>query len=335
MVGGIFTLGLAIAGWIAAGLLGKNSPVRGFSDAVFLSVLLAGCAVTPFINPYGIRMPQVWFQLMDSPVLPKLIQEHAPVSLSDPVGLVIVFLGFLYLVALLGVLPQWPRTTWLIPVVWLYLACTRLRHGPLFAVTMVIAIGDMFPHIRWVQWLIRRGSEVCRIREPVPAEKRTAWMPYAIPAALVLTTILLQSLRVQVPIIGHGWVKLNPRDCPIELLPDLKAIEAEGPEGKPIFNEMLFSGFLIYYTPGLRVFIDDRCELYGDEQLLAYFDALQHRPEQVDRWADEYGFDIALTIKDSAFDRYLRAGNRWDVIRTTPAATLYRRRIGDTSSGKT
>ena len=36
---------------------------------------------------------------------------------------------------------------------------------------------------------------------------------------------------------------------------------------------MLFGGFLIYHTPGFRVFIDDRCELYGDEFMVKYVKA--------------------------------------------------------------
>jgi hypothetical protein len=42
-----------------------------------------------------------------------------------------------------------------------------------------------------------------------------------------------------------------------------RTYEGEHPDGTPIFNEVLFGGFLIYLTLGLRVFIDDRCELYG------------------------------------------------------------------------
>ena len=46
---------------------------------------------------------------------------------------------------------------------------------------------------------------------------------------------------------------------------------------------MKFGGFLIAYTPGLRVFIDDRCELYGDDRLIEYGRAHERSPESVDR----------------------------------------------------
>ena len=39
------------------------------------------------------------------------------------------------------------------------------------------------------------------------------------------------------------------------------------PPGTRIFCEYAYGGFLIYHAPGYRVFIDDRCELFGDEFL--------------------------------------------------------------------
>ena len=90
---------------------------------------------------------------------------------------------------------------------------------------------------------------------------------------------------------------------------------------------MLLGGFLIYHTPDLRVFIDDRCELYGDEGLLAYEHALREDPAQVDRWAQDYGFEAALTQTGSRFDRYLEGAKGWTPVRRTAAATFYRRSV--------
>jgi len=146
-----------------------------------------------------------------------------------------------------------------------------------------------------------------------------------IPLGVVLTALVLQVAGVRVPVLGHGWATLDRRYWPVELLPELRAYEREHPDGTPVFNEMLFGGFLIYHTPRLRVFIDDRCELYGDDGLLAYAEALERDPAQLDRWARDFGFDLALTETGSAFDRYLRQARGWALVRETPAASLYRR----------
>jgi hypothetical protein len=91
---------------------------------------------------------------------------------------------------------------------------------------------------------------------------------------------------------------------------------------------MLFGGFLIYHAPELRVFIDDRCELYGDRWLEEFADAEAHHPERIERWAEEYGFDRALVIPGSGFDRYLRGADGWVRIDGTADAVLYRRAAG-------
>ena len=51
-----------------------------------------------------------------------------------------------------------------------------------------------------------------------------------------------------------------------------------------IFNDLNFGGFLIYHAPRLRVFVDDRCSLYGGEFLGAYDRARREDPAQIDRW---------------------------------------------------
>src|SRR5207248_348962 len=79
----------------------------------------------------------------------------------------------------------------------------------------------------------------------------------------------------------------DPADSPIRLLPELRAYAGTRPPGTPIFNDMLFGGFLIYFTPDLKVFVDDRCELYGDRWLGEYADAYYHHPERIERWAQE------------------------------------------------
>ncbi len=146
-----------------------------------------------------------------------------------------------------------------------------------------------------------------------------------LPFALMASSLVLQRADLQVPLLGRGWARLHADSNPVELLPDLRAYERSRPVGAPIFNEMIYGGFLIYSTPGLRVFIDDRCELYGERRLLEYQQALLQDPARVDHWAGEYGFDAALIENGSGFDRYLASARGWEVIRRTPKATLYRR----------
>jgi hypothetical protein len=328
VVGGLATFALCGIGWTLAAFVRTPTPIR--DAATFGRVALVGlvCIASVLVNPYGIDLPILWFTLLDSPVLPELMVEHAPLSLGDSSGKLIAALAVLYGAMLLGVpLRKW-RVTWLMPLVWFALTVSRIRNGPLFAITATIAIAEMYVDVGWIRWLTAHGSELLRLRsrDEMLEYDRTRAAALALPAALVAATFALQVARVPVPVLGHGWARLDPSYWPVELLPELEAFERSHPEGAPVFNEMLFGGFLIYTTPKLRAFIDDRCELQGDERLSAYRRAINGETGLFDGWADQYDFEIALSIPGSVFDGYLEKSPRWELVKETGPASLYRRR---------
>jgi hypothetical protein len=326
MVGGVATIAVAAAGWGVAKLAGRQTPLTSYRQLVLLGILVLACGSTAFLNPYGRELPRVWFALMGSSLLPQIIQEHAPLLKAGPVAWAVVLCGLLYLSALLGVSPRQVRVTWLLPLLWFALTWTRIRHGPLFAITAALALAEMYPHIRWREWLARRGSVTCRLqRSDAAASNGRAWRPVLLPVFLVLAALTLEAAAVPVAVLGRGWAHLDPTASPVELLPELRAYEKASPPGTPIFNDMLFAGFLISRTPDLKVFVDDRCELYGDQWLEQYAEAYHHHPERIEEWAREYRFDRALVIPDSVFDRYLRTASGWTAVRRTAGAVLYRR----------
>ena len=82
-------------------------------------------------------------------------------------------------------------------------------------------------------------------------------------------------------------------------------------------------------APGYKVFVDDRCELYGDEWLVRFVAAGAGDPTAaIDGWQVEYGrFDFALTRMGTPFDAYFRdRPAEWEVVEPTATATFYRRR---------
>jgi hypothetical protein len=298
VLGGIGTLGLTVCGWAVLGSRGRPfgrtdglqtgppGPRLRPRPVLTLAILTIACGLTAFLNPYGLDLPHTWFAVLGSPVVAQYIQEHGRLLQSGSAGLWVTVLALVYGAALVGVFPQRPRVTWLIPLVWFALTWTRIRHGPLFATTAVIALADMFFEVRWVRWLGRRGMETFLFR-PGQGQGPAAglnWKPMLLPVLLVLFALGLQGTGCVVPVLGRGWAQVKAEDSPVELLADLQRHQGEGPGGTPIFNEMQFAGFLIYYTPGYRVFIDDRCELYGDERLVDYAAVMLRTPERIEHW---------------------------------------------------
>jgi hypothetical protein len=338
LIGGLGTLVLAWIGWLVYRLFGWESPFIGFRQVVAFAFIIIACGLAIFINPYGLELPGAWQVIMKAD-LPDLIVEHAPIDPRSPGGMMILFFGGVYIFVLAGVFPNRPRVTWLLPLVWFYLGCTRIRHAPLFAATAALGIADMMPATRWARWLARPGSDlfVYPNKETTPSAGFQP-APLILPTAAVVAVFLLLIYRVPAKTIqvgaveiatpGHGCAKLDPDYWPVDLLPELKEHQHDRPDGTPIFNEYLFGGFLEYFTPGYRVFVDDRCELYGDRWLRQYVDVergTKDAREVFQRWEELYPpFDLALTRTGSAFDDYFRTSG-WKVIKKTDTASFYRR----------
>jgi hypothetical protein len=316
-LGGIGTVGLAAAGWCAAWFLGLEGPVRDRRGLLALGLLVAGCVLAVLVNPFGSRLPQTWLWIVRSPVVPAIIKEHAPPDWDAPYAWLVPLLGLVYLCFLAGTWPRRPRVTWLLPLAWGYLAVDRVRHGPLFAVTTLVLLAEVLTHCRW---RARFG--------PAPGEP-AGWRAALLPAGLVAAALVLQVTRVPLPLVGAGWARLDPDHWPVGLLPELRRWENAEPGGTPIFNEYALGGFLIYATPGFRVFIDDRCEVYGDRGLAEYARAeWRDTAEVMADWERRYRFDYALTWRGSRFDRHCEQSDGWVLVGRTSGACFYRRQPG-------
>jgi hypothetical protein len=159
MLGGLMTLGLAVAGWCLGPVLGFDARRLGVREMLFLGALVAGCGLTAFVTPYGPRLFQAWRRILEVSVMPRIIVEHMPLNpFAKPEEWGIVAVAGIYLATLLGTWPRRPRVTWILPLFWLYQAVDRVRHGPLFCLVAMLAVAEMLPYTRWALWLARRGD---------------------------------------------------------------------------------------------------------------------------------------------------------------------------------
>jgi hypothetical protein len=320
VLGGLGTLGLVILGWSIDKVFFRRLPIRSYREMILLMGLLLACILSIFVNPYGRELPKTWFSIMSSPAIPLFIQEHA--SLVRTGSWHVLALAIFYIAALIGTFPKRPRITWLIPLVWLALTWSRIRNGPLFAVAAALALSEVFPHVRWAKWLSRKGSMIFHLEAVNPAGRRVSLCHLAVPSVILAATVVLNLASVRVPVIGHGWVKFDTTYWPVDLLPELRNIEKISSNGTPILNDYRLGGFIMFFVPRLRVFIDDRCELYGDQFLLDYVNA---KSSMVKEWAEKYQFKIALTESSSYLDKYLKKDDGWEVVRRGASASLYRK----------
>ena len=374
VLGGTMTLGLAVAGWGVLFLLKKltspalpegkreedqlakpqaasappleevgswpPTPIKNWRTAFLLAGVVIACGLTPLVNPHGMEMIRIWQRIVGSTVLPQVINEHMPLKPESPLGLTVIALGAFYIVMLLGTLPKLPRVSWLIPLAWFILSFKGIRQGPLFAVCAAVAIADLWKHTLWHRLLVKHGdgSTAWDANNPAEVEKRAGpvFAGFAIPALAVAFCFVLQVSRVEVPVVGSGWAQLDPDFVPSDMTREVTAYAASVPPGTPIFNDANLGGFLIYHTPNLKIFMDDRCELYGDEWIKNYSDAMGLPPEQLgpvfEEWAQRYKFDRAIVMTNppkkgmAPIEEYLLgASDKWREVARGKRAVMFER----------
>ena len=332
------------------------SPIKNWRTAFLLVAIVAACGLAPFVNPHGMEMIRIWQRIVASKVLPEVVNEHMPLDPTSPLGLAVIGLGAFYVFMLAGTLLPGappaltssrdlagrglaPRVSWLIPLVWFALSFKGIRQGPLFAVCAAVAIADLWKHTLWHRLLVKHGdgSTAWNADDPAEARRRASpiWAALLVPALLVAVSAKLQAHRVEVPVIGSGWARLDPDFIPSDMTKEVTEYAASVPPGTPIFNDANLGGYLIYHTPGLKIFMDDRCELYGDDNIRFYSDTMGLPPEEFgvvfEWWAARYKFQRAIVMTNPpeqdkpSVERYLSGSPNWREVARGKRAVMYER----------
>jgi hypothetical protein len=328
MMGGLATLAMAGAGWILMKLL-KRPNAKPWKDLLGFTGIAIVCGAMAFCSPYGIEMVRTWLYINNGMTkLPQLIVEHSPLDFKNPFAWPTVILALAYVKVLLLTFPRRPQVVWLIPLFWMVQSFFRVRHGAIFAPIALLMMAEIWPHTILAKWLALKRPDVYVPQFSRPHE---AWKILLTAAVALAIAVGFQSAKVNAPLVGHGWAKLDPRHWPTDSDEVLKKYEPVEGQNRRIFCEYHYGGYLIHRFPGYRVFVDDRCEVFGDDWLEAYVKADEaNTAEYLERMQNQYGdFAFAITTttdRDNGYDAYFR--NRpevWERFKTT-TANFYRRK---------
>ena len=338
-LGGLFTLALTAAAWLlqhaltrfdrrddphtdeppAGRRVGRSAASAACRHWLLPILSLAACFLAPFVNPYGPALVRNWLALLRSPVLPTLIQEHAPPMPTEMGFWMLTALVLAYLASLAAIPWRRMRCVWLVPLAWAALSYLRVRHGPIFAVMAAAACAQMLPQSRWRHAVTGpAGADAC-VGGSTPRRAATA-------CAATLTLLLgfcLQTHRIPLPLVGANWAKLDSTYWPVAAVERLRVWTRNGPPGQRVFNEMLFGGYLIHELPDTLVYIDDRCELLGDAGLLEYV-RMQAAPSSIRAHLKKDDVAYAVLRSGSSLDRAFAGWPEWRCEFRDGTAALYR-----------
>ncbi len=273
---GGYVFGLGLAGLLAAEavLLAPDwrARRRAAGGWAFFGVLALSAAL---LTPYGVVGLLLPFRLTGmSFAMGQLVEWRSPDFQSfEPLELwlaVVLFAGFA-----LG----WrlPPTRLLLLLLLLHMALQHRRHGELVGVVAPLLLAPaLAPQLRALAAGRSAGPVDRGLAElGKPASLRGVALAGAVLAALSAAVL-------------HGGATRPDVAMPAAALAAAEAAHVTG----PVLNDYGFGGYLIF--SGIPPFIDGRAELYGDEFIKRYVQAMLLESDELPKLLDQYG--IAWTL---------------------------------------
>lgn len=303
---GSFTLGLALLLPIAleAALNGPRAARWGILKNWGLFICLSLLAA--MLTPAGWKGIWFTFHLVNLKYL-NSIGEWMPAS----------FMGFnpleLWLMALLGLAfsgyLRLPVLRLLLVLGLLHQALAHARYLSLFGLLTPILIATPFGKLYST---LAAGEPQVSALDRFFARLAAPAKPLAVAIAVVL---------VLVTGFVTGQTGKHTPDASITPKAAVDAAMQAGATGH-VLNQYTFGGYLIYR--GIPVFIDGRADLYGDQHMEAYADALQsNKPAKIQKTLDDFKIAWTLLPPDSPAVLYLNTQPEWRKIYEDKTAVVH------------
>jgi hypothetical protein len=274
---GSFMFGLALAGFLGAEAViapaqGCDRPVEARRWGVFLALAV----LSAFVNANGIDGVLEPFRIGAMPTLRTTFLEWRSPDFQTLSALEVWILAVMFLGLATGI--KLPLTRILLLLGLVHVALQHQRHADLLAVTAPLALAaSLAPQINR---LTRGdgGSWIARLFAvpPVRADIRAA--AWSCGLALVFAAAVLQR-------------PLERRESGVTPSAALAAARQAGLSG-PVFNNELFGGYLVF--SGVKVFIDGRIEMYGDDFLKRYLSIVGGDEPGLTDAFDRYGISWTM-----------------------------------------
>ena len=227
---GSFAFGLALT--LAFGL---EAAIEKSAAVKSWGLFFFACAAAGAVTPQGLHGLLFPFQLLVMGSI-RNIGEWAPTSLTQLTPFPIALAGIFYLGASGKLKLSWLRAVIVVGLT--YLALAHVRHQMLLGIVVPLLVADALQ------------------RKYPPQE--TALPRWLAPLGAGLLALLIVA-RIAVPTM-RGDDHVSPMTALAQVPPALRA--------QPVLNAYDFGGYLIF--SGVKVFVDGRTDMYGDEFLANY-----------------------------------------------------------------
>jgi hypothetical protein len=314
---GLFTLGVLLATSILrVAWRWGDEPVLSWPEMVRFATAIGLAALVTLANPYGWRLHEEILSSLTDRFMLETLHEWQPLSLETRAGRwYVAYLALLAAGLAFGCRRREP-VRWLLLLVFLIFSLRHLRNIPFFLLLSVSLLADMFDAVFRQAGKAAAGAE----------KSLRAWR---------LTGMLMMAalLAVLGPDHWQSVMKsgLAPReyfratDYPIEAVEWISTHRDR--LGSRLFNPYGIGGFLLWWLPDLKIFIDGRMPAWriGDRWIFYdYVAVTAWEPVELGVLA-KYDVDWAIVETDSALAGALEATGLWDALYRDAKVIVFRK----------
>lgn len=325
---GLFLLGLILAAtaavrWLSARRLllssGVDETLFTWSDLRLLMFVM-GCAfVVTFLNPYGWRLHGEIVDSLSNRFMLETLQEWQPLSIHGVAGRSYV----IYLAGLGAAAALWYRRVepvrWVIGGTFLLLSLRHMRNIPFFLLVSLPLCAE----------LAAAGFDRLGRRLPVLFQRaKIRGLAGAVAAAAMLTWTGPEHLQHVAQSGARPAEYFRATSYPIEAVEWVR--DHRNLVGQRLFNEYGHGGFLLWWLPGEKIFIDGRMPTWqrGDRRIFRDYVALTASDPPDLTVLAKYSVDWAIVRRESPLDRRLAQEAVWSRVYDDRKVSIYRLATG-------
>lgn len=301
----------SVASWL-------DEPVPAWPQVGLLAVTIGFAGVATLINPYGWHLyREIYLSLSDRFML-ETLQEWQPLSLEMGAG--VLYVGYLAVLGLAAILcyRRIEPVRWAVLAVFFAFSVRHWRNIPFFLIVSLPLCTELVADV------------AARVAARMPAwvQRPKQWGLGLALAAAVCMVVLGPDHLTRVVRSGLAPEEFfRGTDYPIEAVRWISANREK--VGIRLFNEYGHGGFLLWWLPEERVFIDGRMPAWriGDRRIFEDYIALTSGDPPALGVLDKYKVDWALVTRDSPLARALGARTGWRAAYEDAKVRIYVRRL--------
>lgn len=325
---GLALLGLVITGSVAVRLLVTvrpdwrrriDEPIMTWALIQRLSFVTGLAGVLTLANPYGYRLFQEILTSLADQQMTERLHEWQPISLATVAGK-------RYATYLFGL--------------GVAAACWYRRIEPVRSVVLAFFLVTSLRHMRNIPLFLFVSLPLCAQLLDAGARRVLRWRPVAARAAKQSLLILTAVVALVLGMLGTDHLQrvllsgMEPvtffrgTHYPIEAIQWVRSHRDQ--VGTRLYNDYGHGGFLLWWLPGEKIFIDGRMPAWkiGDRRVFADYIALNHWDPPALGVLDKYRVDWVLATRGSPLEQALSLAEGWHGLYEDTKVGIYVRGSG-------